>query len=87
MGMLSALAMTDEELGMTLEEQIGMHFATNCYPRIHEVFIPTAIDALDAINEGNGSEQILMPNGITKSAYDIAEGLRLGAWIIESELD
>jgi len=93
MGMLSVLAMTDEELGLTLEQQIGMHFASNCYPPIPGEMIPTAIEALDAYNEGDESALIKLPEGVffqgrpVAPAYAIVEQHRLWAWVVESEMD
>jgi hypothetical protein len=93
MGNLSALALQDEELGYTLEQQLSLHFQTNCYPPIPQQMIPTAIEAIDTINEGYGINPINLPEGVTfrgrtyATAWEIAESYRLGMWIIESELD
>ena len=93
MGTLSALALQDDELGYTLEQQLSLHFQTNCYPPIPQEMIPTAIEALDLINEGYGINPITLPEGVTfrgrnyATGYEIAESYRLGMWIIESELD
>ena len=93
MGNLSALALQDEELNFTLEEQLSLHFQTNCYPPIPQEMIPTAIEALDLINEGYGINPINLPDGVSfrgrnyATGYEIAEAYRLGMWIIESELD
>lgn len=93
MGMLSALAMQDEELGMSLEQQIGLHFQTNCYPPVPSIMIEPAIAALDAYNEGDHLALIDLPDGVryknfTKcSAYEIIDAHRLWAWVVESEMD
>jgi len=93
MGNLSALALQDEELNYTLEQQLSLHFQTNCYPPIPQQMIPTAVEALDLINSGFGNSLIPLPDGVTfrgystVSAWDVAESYRLGMWIIESELD
>ena len=93
MGNLSALALQDEELNYTLEQQLSLHFQTNCYPPIPQQMIPTAVAALDAINDGEGDNLIDLPEGVTfrgysvATAWQIAESYRLGMWIIESELD
>lgn len=93
MGMLSALAMQDEELGMTLEQQIGLHFSANCYPPVPSIMIEPAIAALDAYNEGDHLKQIMLPEGVSyknstsASAYAIIDSHRLWAWVIESEMD
>ena len=93
MGNLSALALQDEELNYTLEQQLSLHFQTNCYPPIPQQMIPTAIEALDNANEGNWNKMIRLPEGVTFRGYpiiktsDVVESYRLGMWIIESELD
>jgi hypothetical protein len=93
MGMLSAIALQDEELGMSLESQISLHFQTNCYPPIPQRMLSTAIEALDFVNEGFGDEPVYLPVGVTfrgrdfATGWEIVESYRLGAWVIESELD
>lgn len=93
MGYLSALAMTDEELGLTLEQQIGMHFASNCYPPVPGYMVQPAIEALDAYNEGDYNARIKLPEGVsfknldTCSAYEMIDAHRLWAWVVESEMD
>ena len=93
MGNLSALALQDDELGFTLEQQLSLHFQTNCYPPIPQQMIPTAIEAIDLINAGVGNSLISLPDGVSfrgqtvVSAWNVAESYRLGMWIIESELD
>lgn len=93
MGNLSALALQDSELGLSLEDQLSLHFATNHYPAVPQEMIPTAVEALDAINEGYGINPVYLPEGVSfrgrnyATAWEIAEAYRLGMWIIESELD
>lgn len=93
MGTLSAMAMTDEELGLSLEEQIGLHFKTNCYPPVPASMIPVSIEALDSVNEGHFFVEIPLPEGVlfrggtTAPAWEIVDQHRLYAWVIESELD
>lgn len=93
MGMLSALAMQDEELGLTLEQQISMHFTSNCYPPVPSIMIEPAIAALDAYNEGEHFATIKLPEGVrfknltVCSAYEMIDAHRLWAWVVESEMD
>lgn len=93
MGNLSALALQDEELNYTLEQQISLHFQTNCYPPIPQQMVDTAVEAIDTVNMGEGHLKIKLPEGVTfrgsnwAVAWDIVESYRLGMWIIESELD
>jgi hypothetical protein len=92
MGVLSAMALRDEELSLSLEAQISLHFQTNCYPQIPQQMVPTAIEALDLVNEGHGDEYIDLPEGVFfrlrdyATGWEIVESYRLGAWVIESEL-
>jgi hypothetical protein len=92
MGMLSALAMTDEELSLTLEQQIGWHLSSNHYPPVPGEMIPVCIDAIDYANEGEWDLELDMPEGIsyrgsnTAPVYAIVEQHHLGAWIVESEM-
>ena len=93
MGAQTALALQDEELGYTLEQQISLHFQVNCYPPIPQQMVSTAVEAIDLINEGYGINPINLPKGVEfrgrtyATGYEIAESYRLGMWIIESELD
>lgn len=93
MGYLSALAMQDEELGLTLEQQISMHFTSNCYPPVPNIMVEPAIAALDAYNEGDHLARIKLPEGVryknfdTCSAYEMIDAHRLWAWVVESEMD
>jgi hypothetical protein len=93
MGNLSAIAMTDEELGLSLEQQISWHLTSNHYPPVPTSMVPVCIEAIDAVNEGYGINPVRLPEGVTfkgmteAPAWDIVEQHHLGAWIIESELD
>jgi hypothetical protein len=93
MGYLSALAMTDEELGMTLEQQISWHLQANHYPPVPASMVPVCIEAIDLANEGDWNSEVQLPVGISYRGSEFApvhalvEQHHLGAWIIESELD
>jgi len=93
MGSLSAIAMTDEELGLSLEQQISLHFKTNCYPPIPQQMVPTAIEALDNANNGEWQNMIKLPEGVTfrgyneVATYQVIDSYYLAHWVIESELE
>lgn len=93
MGHLSALAMTDEELGLTLEQQIGWHLQSNHFPPVPASMIPVCIEAIDLANEGEWDKNVSLPEGVgykgltVAPVYAIVEQHHLSAWIIESELD
>ena len=91
MGALSAIALQDEELNLSLEAQVSLHFSTNCYPPIPQQMLPTAIEALDLVNEGYGINPINLPEGVSfkgrtyATGYEIVDSYRLDAWVVESE--
>jgi hypothetical protein len=93
MGALSAIALQDEELELSLESQISLHFQTNCYPPIPQYMVDTAVMALDLVNEGDGVHKVYLPEGVSfrgreyATGWEIVESYRLGMWVIESELD
>jgi hypothetical protein len=88
MGMMTAIGITETEL--TIEQQIGMHFASNCYPPIPSIMIPVAVAAIDAYWEEDYSRMIPLPEGVefrtgatSVSASQAIESLRLDAWCVE----
>ena len=88
MEMMTAIGITETEL--TIEQQIGMHFASNCYPPIPSIMIPVAVAAIDAYWEEDYSRMIPLPEGVefrtgatSVSASQAIESLRLDAWCVE----
>ena len=88
MGMMTAIGITETEL--TIEQQIGMHFASNCYPPIPSIMIPVAVAAIDAYWEEDYDLMIPLPEGVefrtgatSVSASQAIESLRLDAWCVE----
>lgn len=59
------------------DQALAWHLQSNHYPPVHSSFIPAANTAIDACNKGKYKKKIKMPNGITKTASDIIEGLHL----------
>lgn len=87
MGLMNAIGIADSEL--TLEDQIGWHFSSNCYPPIPKIMIPVAIEAIDAYWEEDYSRMITLPDGVqfrdgseSVSASQAIESLRLDAWCL-----
>jgi hypothetical protein len=79
-----------QEQGLSLEQQIGIHFSSNCYPPIPKVMIPVAVAAIDAYWEDDYSRMIPLPEGVefrtgatSVSASQAIESLRLDAWCME----
>jgi hypothetical protein len=88
MGLSTAMGIADSEL--TIEQQIGWHFSSNCYPPIPSVMIPVAIAAIDAYWEEDLDSLIPLPEGVqfrdgseSVSARQAIESLRLDAWCME----
>ena len=90
MGMLTAIEL--QEQGMSLENQIAIHFSSNCYPPIPRQMIPTAITAIDAYWEEEVEKELDLPEGVTfrgqttVKAWQVINAYYLGAWC-EEELD
>jgi len=91
MGMSTAMGIR-EIPEFTLEEQIGIHFTSNCYPPIPKIMIPVAVAAIDAYWEDDYSRMIPLPDGVefrtgatSVSASQAIESLRLDAWCMEDE--
>ena len=89
MGMMTALDL--QEQGLTLEQQLSIHFSSNCYPPIPQGMIPTAIAAIDAYWEEDYNKMIPLPEGVSfrgqseVSARNVVQSYRLDAWLMEDE--
>ena len=88
MGLMTAIDL--QEQGLSLEQQIGIHFSSNCYPPIPKVMIPVAVAAIDAYWEEDYDLMIPLPEGVefrtgatSVSASQAIESLRLDAWCME----
>ena len=74
------------ETSLTLEQQVAIHFSSNCYPPIPKFMLPVAIEAINAYNDYNGSLVITLPDGVTfrdskeVTASEVVDNLRLNAW-------
>jgi len=92
MGRLHAEELASGEFVPTIEQQIAIHFSSNCYPPVPHIMIETAIEAINHYNAGWFNELISLPDGVTYQgresarAYKIIENFRLDAWI-DSEVD
>jgi hypothetical protein len=87
MGQLRAEELASGEVVPTIEQQLAIHFSSNCYPPVPHIMIETAIEAINHYNAGWLNELISLPDGITYQgkdsarAYKIIENFRLDAWI------
>jgi hypothetical protein len=62
---------------LTLEQKLFQHLTYNHYPPVHPDFIPSAIEAIEAYNEGDYGRFIFLPNGKMLTADRVIEGLHL----------
>jgi len=92
MGMMTAMDLAGSEV--SLEQQLSIHFSSNCYPPIPKIMIPVAVAAIDAYWEEDYSRMIPLPEGVefrtgatSVSASQAIESLRLDAWCMDDEDD
>ena len=89
MGLMTAMDLAESQ--MSLEDQLAIHFRSNCYPPIPLQMIPTAIEAIDAYWEEDLNRMITLPEGVTfrgdteVSAYNVINSYRLDAWCMDPE--
>ncbi len=92
MGSNFATELAELDLGLSLEDSIGIHLQANHYPPVPKEMVKPCIEAIDAVNDlGLWDLEIPMPEGITYKglttapAWAIIEQHHLDAWIIERE--
>ena len=91
MGRMTAMDL--QEQGLSLENQIAIHFSSNCYPPIPQQMIPTAIEAIDAYWEMDYNKMIPLPEGVSfrgqseVSASNVIQSYRLDAWLVDDYED
>jgi hypothetical protein len=89
MGRMTAMELAGSEA--PLEQQLSIHFSSNCYPPIPQMMIPTAIEAIDAYWEMDLYKMIPLPEGVSfrgeseVSAINVIESYRLDAWCVAEE--
>lgn len=72
-------------IGISRTDGLRIHLTSNHFPPVHEVFVETAIQAIDLANSGDWSTELTMPNGLVRTVQFIVDGLHLHAWIQDSE--
>jgi hypothetical protein len=77
----AGLAQTVEEGGIALEDAINLHLTVNHYPPVPRQFTPVALKALECASYGAYEDEIEMPNGLTRTAGQIIDGLHLEHFI------
>ena len=89
MGLNTAMDLAGSEV--SLEQQLSIHFRSNCYPPIPLGMIPTAKMAIFHYWEEEYDAMIPLPEGVSfrgqneVSARNVVEAYRLDAWVMEDE--
>jgi hypothetical protein len=88
MGRMTAMSLA--EMDLPIEDQIAIHFSSNCYPPIPKVMIPVAVEAINAYWDEDYAKVIQLPEGVEFRngenwvfASQAIESLRLDAWLSE----
>ena len=89
MGRMQAMELAGSTL--SLEEQLAIHFSSNCYPPIPSKMIPVAVAAINAYHDGEFAKVIPLPEGVEHRATNSTsvfasqaiESLRLDSWLHE----
>lgn len=92
MGLMKSLAYG--ELELSFEDQIRLHFTTNCYPPVPLFMIPVAVQAIDFYLEEEYFALVELPAGVSfrngekeVSAAQIVESLRLDSFVMGDGYD
>jgi hypothetical protein len=87
MGSNFANDLASGEFVIDLEQQLAIHFSTNCYPPIPDFMIAVAKEAIKAVNNEQYDLEIELPAGVqfrnstSVTAINAVDGLFLNAWI------
>lgn len=88
MGSMQAVAMNEL---LDLERAVGWHLQSNHYPPVPSYMVPVCIDAIEAVDAGNGEKPIQLPASVTwrdrewAPAWVIVEGHHLEAFLTFEE--
>ena len=88
MGRTQAMGMAEavDEGQVDIRAALHYHLTANHFPPVDPSFVDTAIEAIEKVDEDEPEHQITMPNGITKAAWEIVEGLHLEPFLAPDEL-
>jgi len=91
MGSNFAQDLASGEFVQSIDQQVSIHFAGNCYPPVPQFMVEPAVKAINQINEGDTTTEIELPAGVefrnssTCTPWEIVNALRLNAWINEED--
>jgi len=89
MGLSTAQGIIDAST--TLAQGVALHFKANCYPPVPLIMVECAVKSINLIRDEEGSTLVDLPDGVEfrnrkqATAYEIAEGLRLDAFLMMEE--
>jgi len=89
MGLSTAQGIIDAST--TLAQGVALHFKANCYPPVPLIMVECAVKSINLIRNEEGSTLVDLPDGVEfrnrkqATAYEIAEGLRLDAFLMIEE--
>ena len=66
---------------ITLRVALYDHLISNHYPSVDPAFVDTALAAISKVDGNEDDHEIAMPNGITKTAAQIVDGLHLEPFV------
>jgi len=87
MGNNFATELAELDLGLSLEDAIGIHLRSNHYPPVPLSMVQPCIDAIDAYHDEDYDQPIKLPDGVTwrdkeyAPAHAIVEAHHLDAWL------
>lgn len=71
-----------------LKRAVSIHFSSNCYPPVPQLWVEQAIVAIYDVASDDGDNLVDLPEGVTTpdggtqaTAYRIVESLRLNAFV------
>jgi len=71
------------EVENNVDKLLAIHLTGNHYPPISLDFVPACKKAIKYCNNGKYDKKIKMPNGLTRTASFIVDGLHLESFIME----
>jgi len=78
---MGRLAIEDMLNHADIESALDWHLRGNHFPPIHSDFFPAAKLAIEHCNDRRGQTPIELPNGLTRTAWQIVEGLHLESFL------
>jgi hypothetical protein len=83
MGRLGAESMVEQtrEMGLSIDAALSWHLQSNHFPPVSTAFIPVCKAAIEAVQNETPELKLEMPNGVTRTAAFIVDGLHLDPFL------